>query len=67
MHQTMTPKEFGRLVGISNCRAYALTRLERDDLRPPGFRCGTEYRIWVDDIDEYLHGGAFAKAMEVVA
>lgn len=66
-YTTLAPSEFAALVGISINKAYALTKLKDESLRPPGYSSGNRYRIWASELDDYLKGGTFAEAMEAIA
>ena len=64
--------ELADLVGIDVRWVRQLAKIKDDSLRPPGYMVGRQYRIWVSELDDYLHAngkyadGGFAKAMEVL-
>lgn len=70
--QSVSCVELANMLGVSALRIRQLTKMHDDSLRPPGYKVGREYRIWVSKLPDYLHSegkyadGGFAEAMEVL-
>lgn len=66
-YENISVPEFAKRLGLDVRRVRELTKIRDDSLRPPGFRVGRQYRIQTRDLQEYLHDGRFAKAMELIS
>lgn len=70
--QSVSCPIFAQIVGVDVRTVRKLTKLKDSRLRPPGFKVGKQYRIWVSELADYLHGygryegAGFAAAMERV-